>query len=148
MKPLPLFLCLAISFTAEANDKPILCQGNYHSEADAVAQLKRLAATHSTKAEWKERAAAVREQILAGAKLSPLPNRTPLNRIIKNKRQYNGYTVETASFEARPGFFVYGNLYRPLGHKEKDPGFYARTATLMGQKELDRDLPSNIDVRH
>ena len=122
MKPLPLFLCLAISFTAEANDKPILCQGNYHSEADAVAQLKRLAATHSTKAEWKKRAADVREQILAGAKLSPLPNRTPLNPIIKNKRQYNGYTVETASFEARPGFFVYGNLYRPLGHKGKRPG--------------------------
>ena len=105
-----------------ANEKPILCQGNYHSEADAVAQLQRLAATHSNLTEWKVRAAAVRKQILLGSKLSPLPKRTPLNPIIKNKREYNGYSVETVSFEARPGFFVYGNMYRPLGHKGKRPG--------------------------
>jgi len=30
--------------------------------------------------------------------------------------------VESATFEARPGFFVYGNLYRPLGRKGKRPG--------------------------
>ena len=126
MKPLSLFFSLTVSFALfakdGANEKPILCQGNYHSEADAVAQLKRLAATHSNLTEWKARAAAVRKQILLGSKLSPLPKRTPLNPIIKNKREYNGYTVETVSFEARPGFFVYGNMYRPLGHKGKRPG--------------------------
>ncbi|HIG80334.1 MAG TPA: acetylxylan esterase, partial [Verrucomicrobiales bacterium] len=99
-----------------------LCVGNYHSEADAVKQLARLAATHSNLAEWKARAAAVRRQILTGAKLNPLPKRTPLKAIIKNKRTYNGYTVEAATFEARPGFFVYGSLYRPLGFKGKRPG--------------------------
>ena len=126
MKPLSLFISLTVSFALfakdGANEKPILCQGNYHSEADAVAQLQRLAATHSNLTEWKARAAAVRKQILRGSKLSPLPKRTPLNPIIKNKREYNGYTVETVSFEARPGFFVYGNMYRPLGHKGKRPG--------------------------
>ena len=126
MKPLSLFISLTVSFALFAKDgaieKPILCQGNYHSEADAVAQLQRLAATHSNLTEWKARAAAVRKQILLGSKLSPLPKRTPLNPIIKNKREYNGYTVETVSFEARPGFFVYGNMYRPLGHKGKRPG--------------------------
>ena len=126
MKPLSLFFSLTVSFALFAKDgaieKPILCQGNYHSEADAVAQLQRLAATHSNLTEWKARAAAVRKQILLGSKLSPLPKRTPLNPIIKNKREYNGYTVETVSFEARPGFFVYGNMYRPLGHKGKRPG--------------------------
>ena len=126
MKPLSLFISLTLPFALfakdGANEKPILCQGNYHSEADAVAQLQRLAATHSNLTEWKVRAAAVRKQILLGSKLSPLPKRTPLNPIIKNKREYNGYTVETVSFEARPGFFVYGNMYRPLGHKGKMPG--------------------------
>ena len=126
MKPLSLFISLTVSFALfakdGANEKPILCQGNYHSEADAVAQLQRLAATHSNLTEWKARAAAVRKQILLGSKLSPLPKRTPLNPIIKNKREYNGYTVETVSFEARPGFFVYGNMYRPLGHNGKRPG--------------------------
>ena len=126
VKRLLFSLCIVVSLAplgqAQTSDKPTLCQGNYHSEAEAVAQLKRLAATHSNLAEWKARAAAVRRQILTGAKLSPLPKRTPLNPIIKNKRRYDGYTVESAAFEARPGFFVYGNLYRPLGRKGKRPG--------------------------
>jgi hypothetical protein len=111
-----------IAFATSAAEKPTLCVGNYHSEADAVKQLARLAATHSNLTEWKTRAAAVRRQILTGAKLNPLPKRTPLKAIIKNKRTYNGYTVEAAAFEARPSFFVYGNLYRPLGQKGERPG--------------------------
>ncbi|MBC8324191.1 MAG: acetylxylan esterase [Verrucomicrobia subdivision 3 bacterium] len=118
-----LFLALTlIAFATRAAEKPTLCVGHYHSEADAVKQLARLAATHSDLAEWKTRAAAVRQQILTGAKLNPLPKHTPLKAIIKNKRTYNGYSVEAAAFEARPGFFVYGNLYRPLGFKSKRPG--------------------------
>ncbi|MGB0762102.1 MAG: alpha/beta hydrolase family protein, partial [Rubripirellula sp.] len=98
-----------------------LCQGNYHSEADAVAQLKRMATTYSNLEQWQDRAAAIREQILTGAKLMPLPARTPLNAIIHKKRDYRGYTVESAAFEARPGFYVYGNLYRPLGKEGPFP---------------------------
>ena len=126
MKRLYFFLYITVALAslsqAQSNDKPTLCQGLYHSEAEAVEQLKRIAMTHSNLSEWKARAAAVQQQILTGAKLSPLPKRTPLNPIIKNKRRYDGYTVEAAAFEARPGFFVYGNLYRPLGHKGKRPG--------------------------
>jgi hypothetical protein len=112
----------AFSLTAQKADKPTLCVGNYHSEAAAVKQLARLSKTHSNLAQWKVRAAAVRQQILTGAKLNPLPKRTPLNPIIKDKRSYNGYTVESAAFEALPGFFVYGSLYRPMGHKGSRPG--------------------------
>jgi len=126
VKRLFLFLCIPVLSAplgqAGPAAKPTLCQGNYHSEAEAVAQLKRMAATHSNLAEWKARAAAVQQQFLTGAKLDPLPKRTPLNPIIKNKRRYDGYTVESAAFEARPGFFVYGNLYRPLGRTGKRPG--------------------------
>ena len=80
---------------------------------DAVKQLARLSSTYSTLGQWKERAGKIREQILVGAGLYPLPQRRPLNSIVRNKRQYDGYTVESAAFEARPGFLVYGNLYRP-----------------------------------
>ena len=107
---------------AESKAKPVLCQGNYQSEADAVRQLERLASTYSNLKEWKARAAQIRQQILTGAKLDPLPERTPLNPIIRNKRTYEGYTVESAAFEARPGFFVYGNLYRPIGKKGPQAG--------------------------
>ena len=116
--PVCLFLCSSLAWA----EKPILCRGNYHTEAEAVAQLKRMASTHSSLKEWKKRAESVRRQILVGSKLSPLPKRTPLNAIINNKRSYKGYTVENAAFEASPGFFVYGNLYRPLNRKGKSPG--------------------------
>jgi len=125
MNRLILSLYFISFFTGSAESpkvKVTLCVGNYQSESDAVKQLARMGATHKNLAQWKVRAAAVRQQILTGAKLSPLPQRTPLNAIIKNKRKYNGYTVEAATFEARPGYFVYGNLYRPLGHQGKRPG--------------------------
>ncbi len=116
-------LCLTPPLAAQDadNTRPILCQGNYHSEADAVAQLKRMASTYSNLEQWQDRAAAIRKQILTGAKLMPFPARTPLNAIIHKKRVYNGYSVESAAFEARPGFYVYGNLYRPVGKQGPFP---------------------------
>jgi hypothetical protein len=100
---------------------PILCQGNYHSEEDAIKQLARMAGTYSNLEEWKGRASKIRQQILVGVKLDPLPKRTPLQPVVHKKRTYDGYTVESAAFEARPGFFVYGSLYRPTG-KGPHPG--------------------------
>ena len=111
-----LTIVIAAQQNASRNsNEPILCQGNYHSEEEAVRQLKRMSATFSNLEQWQERAARIRQQILKGAGLSPLPERTPLKSRIHKKRTYNGYTVESAAFEARPGFFVYGSLYRPRG---------------------------------
>ena len=102
---------------AKADDKkeaePILCRGHYQSEAEAVKQLARMAATYANLDDWKARARKIRKQILVGAKLDPLPKRTPLKPVIHKKRIHGGYTVESAAFEARPGFYVYGSLYRP-----------------------------------
>ena len=89
------FFVLLCSTTLLADSKddaaPILCRGYYHSEEDAIKQLARMAATYSNLAEWKDRAARVRKQILMGVKLDPLPKRTPLNPIVRKKRQYDGY---------------------------------------------------------
>jgi hypothetical protein len=108
--------------TATSSPRPILCQGNYQTEAEAVQQLARMAATYANLDQWKARAAKVRQQILVGAKLDPLPERTPLRPVVHKKREYDGYSVESAAFEARPGFFVYGNLYRPTGKTAPHPG--------------------------
>ena len=127
----PMPVLMAVDGTPEGeNDKPqptptpepILCRGNYHSEEDAVKQLARMAATYSNREQWQARAEKIRKQILFGAKLDPLPERTPLNPLIHKKRSYQGYTVESAAFEARPGYFVYGNLYRPVGQQGPHPG--------------------------
>lgn len=107
---------------AEDSDEPVLCRGHYHSEADAIRQLERLASTWSSLSDWKARAAKIRRQILVGGQLDPLPERTPLNPIIHRKRTFDGYTVESAAIEARPGFLVYGNLYRPVGKRSPHAG--------------------------
>jgi len=118
-------IVLVCSATLLADDKnaaaPILCQGYYHSEKDAIEQLARMAATYSNLEEWKDRAGKIRKQILVGIDLDPLPKRTPLNPIVHKKREYDGYSVESATFEARPGFYVYGSLYRPLGKQGPHP---------------------------
>ena len=113
----------SVALAAEQDKaKPILCRGHYHSEADAVKQLARMAATYKNLDQWKARAESIRKQILTGANLYPLPKRTPLKAVVNKKRTYEEYTVESAAFEARPGYFVYGNLYRPLGKKGPHAG--------------------------
>lgn len=65
--------------------------------------------------EWQTRAAYVREHILASAGLLPLPDRTPLNAVVFGEVKHADYTVSKVYFESVPGFFVTGNLYRPIG---------------------------------
>ncbi len=65
--------------------------------------------------EWRGRAAYLREHILASAGLLPLPERTPLDPQVFDERKHEDYTVSKVYFESRPGFFVTGNLYKPIG---------------------------------
>ena len=102
--------------------KPQLCQGNYQSEEAAKEQLAKFAQSYSNLQQWKARAERIREGILRGAELSPLPEKGPLKSIIHSKRQYKGYTVENTAFESLPGVFVTGSLYRPRRGKKPFAG--------------------------
>jgi dienelactone hydrolase len=66
-------------------------------------------------AQWKRRAAYLREHILASAGLLPMPERTPLRAEVFGEIAKSDYTVSKVYFESLPGFFVTGNLYRPVG---------------------------------
>ena len=70
---------------------------------------------YGTLAEWEKRAAAIHQHILVCAGLWPLPAKTPLKAQIFGRIEREGYAVEKVFFESLPGFFVCGNLYRPLG---------------------------------
>lgn len=65
--------------------------------------------------EWEAFAARLRRRTLLSSGLLPLPERTPLNAKIFDRVQHDDYSVEKVHFEARPGFLVTGNLYRPVG---------------------------------
>ncbi|MCZ6680064.1 MAG: acetylxylan esterase [Candidatus Poribacteria bacterium] len=75
-----------------------------------------------TKREWLATAAALREHILVSNGLMPMPEKTPLNAQIFGRIEREDYTVEKVCFEAYPGFFTTGNLYRPKGKVGPFPG--------------------------
>lgn len=113
---LPLF-CLALWGCAERAPAPQLRQGNFQSEEAAVAQLAAYRETFHSLEEWQARAERIRNGILRGAGLDPLPRKHPLNPVVHSRREYDGYAVENVAFESMPGVFVTGSLYRPLGQE-------------------------------
>src|SRR5207249_4905909 len=64
-----------------------------------VKQLENSRARFKTAKDWQERRAALREGFLRGARLWPLPEKTPLHPILHSKREYGGYTVENVALD-------------------------------------------------
>ena len=93
---------------------PTLTQGGYLKPEQGKAVLDAALARFPDRASWDAYAAHARTRIQQGAGLMPWPERTPLNPVIRRKRAYDGYSVENVVFESVPGYFVTGNLYRPL----------------------------------
>jgi dienelactone hydrolase len=70
-----------------------------------------------TLAEWQARRDFIRQQILVSCGLYPLPPKTPLKAKIFGRVERNGYSIEKVYFQTYPGFYLAGNLYRPLGEE-------------------------------
>ncbi len=68
-----------------------------------------------SKPAWESRAEQIREQILVSCGLWPAPDKTPLNPHFFGRVDRGDYSVEKVYFETYPGFYLAGNLYRPLG---------------------------------
>lgn len=77
---------------------------------------------YRTLAEWEARKAHLRKQILAAAGLLPMPARTEMHPVVFGKVQREGYSIEKVYLESIPGYYLCGNLYRPLGKAGKRPG--------------------------
>ena len=69
------------------------------------------------KAAWEKRADELRQRVLVATGLWPAPKKTPLNAVIHGKVERPGFTVEKVYFEAVPGHFVTGLLFRPADGK-------------------------------
>ncbi len=78
--------------------------------------------TYNTRADWEERAAYLRDQVLISAGLLPLPEKTPLNAHVFGLIEGEDYTVEKVYFESYPNFYVTGNLYKPKWKLGPYPG--------------------------
>ena len=116
-----LIVALLVFFSCKTDQKPVLRQGDFYTEEQGKAELRKMESMYNNKKEWEKRKLMLRAQILKGMNLSPLPARTPLNTLIGEKRMHDGYSVQNVSFESIPGFYVCGNLYRPLYDSKKHP---------------------------
>lgn len=81
--------------------------------------------TYRSLEEWQARARHLRKQVLSAAGLMPLPPKTPLNPRIFGRIENKDYSIEKVYIETMPGFYLAGNLYRPLGRTGKFPGVLA-----------------------
>jgi len=83
------------------------------------------APSFATLDEWKARRAGLQKQVLSAAGLLPFPARNPLNAQVFGRIENKDYSIEKVYIETLPGFYLAGNLYRPLGRKGPFPGMLA-----------------------
>lgn len=109
-------------FSVAFAQKEMLCMGAHWTEDEAAAMLKQWASEWNTLDEWEARAETIRQGIIKGMKLDQMPKaNNNFNAIIHSTRKMDGYIVENIAIESFPGFYITGNLYRPLKAKRKNP---------------------------
>lgn len=131
-RPIPVPALLEISTDPEIGPSPALdlVRGRLDTIEPPVDARRTTVRTNQQGAEfqppekadaWRDRARAVREQLLVTLGLWPMFPKTPLHPRIVGKLERDGYTIEKVVLETLPGFTLSGNLYRPTGKTGKLP---------------------------
>src|ERR1700733_1028370 len=76
---------------------------------------------YATLGEWEARKAHLKRQILIAAGLFPIADRAPVHAELSGRVARAAYTIERVALETMPGYYLGGNLYRPLHPKGKVP---------------------------
>lgn len=119
-------LVLMIAIPVCLNGQPAkpdssLCMGYHWTEDQANIMMKQFAWQWNDVASWEKRAGMIREGIVKGMQLDRMPSvQGSFNLFIRNKRTMDGYIVENIAIESFPGFYITGNLYRPVEAVEKN----------------------------
>ena len=94
---------------------PMICNGRHWTEAQGKEKMKEFSQLWTDANSWVKRAQTIRENILAGMqwdKISAYDSK--INVIKHSQKTMDRYTVENIALESFPGYYVTGNLYRPL----------------------------------
>ena len=115
IKILILVLLFGQSLFAQYNpQKPDLCQAAFFTVEEGVKFHEQLTQKTPDSLAWAKRKILIRQGVLDGGELNNLPAKIPLKPINHSLKKMDGYTVENVAFESLPGFYVTGNLYRPI----------------------------------
>ena len=115
MRDLASFLTLGFLLVATlaVAQEPQLRRGKAQTPEEAKEELEQFKQSYAGLGGWQQRKETTRKGILEGAKLSVLPEKTPLKPLFVNRREYDGYIAENVAFQSSPGFYVTGTLYQP-----------------------------------
>ncbi|MDA8757936.1 acetylxylan esterase [Flavobacteriaceae bacterium] len=120
-----------------------VCNGRYWTEEEGKTKLEEFSNLWDTAQSWGKRAKAIRENLLAGMQWDKISIYDGKIKVIKHsKKTMDGYTVENIALESFPGFYVTGNLYRPL-QKQKQ---YAAILSPHGHLD-DKRLKEDVQYR-
>jgi len=100
----------------------MICSGGYWTEAEGKIKMEVFSGLWSDAQSWEERVRAIRENMFDGMqwdKISKYDGK--INFVKHSKKIMNGYSVENIAIESFPGFYVTGNLYRPLRRQKQYP---------------------------
>lgn len=70
---------------------------------------------------WLGKSRRLKRRVLVANGLWPLPERSPLDVQIYGKVERSGFTVEKIHFQSLPGFYVTGQLFRPVDQEAPYP---------------------------
>ena len=76
---------------------------------------------YNTREAWEKRKVQLRRQILTSAGLDPMPVKNPLHAQIFGRIRTRDAIIEKVLIETMPGYYLGGNLYRPLDGVGKHP---------------------------
>ena len=88
---------------------------------------------YETLEEWEQRKDHLRKQILSAAGLLPMPAKQPLRAQVFGRVEHESYSTEKVLIESLPGYYLGGNLYRPL-----TPGRHAGVLVAHGHSRYGR----------
>ena len=91
---------------------PSLCLAQSYRHIEQTHEL----ITYEDLPAWLGRADWMRTHILVSNGLWPMPEKTPLNPIITDIADEDGYRVQTITLETYPGFYLTGTLFLPPGN--------------------------------
>ena len=94
---------------------PMICNGRHWTEAQGKLKMKEFSQLWTDANSWEKRAQTIKENILKGMQWNKISSYNgPINVIKHSQKIMDGYSVENIALESFPGFYVTGNLYRPL----------------------------------